>query len=96
MRYRRLGRTGLEVSEIGIGGAVFAGTSHGPFDEADAIAAIRTALKNDVNYIDTSRHYGTERRDYRTGTDRLHGQLHHLHKTFTPPRSDSSGCHRRC
>ena len=58
MRYRRLGRTGLEVSEIGIGGAVFAGTSHGPFDETDAIAAIRTALENGVNYIDTSRHYG--------------------------------------
>ena len=58
MRYRRLGRTGLEVSEIGIGGAVFAGTSHGPFDEADAIDAIRTALETGVNYIDTSRHYG--------------------------------------
>ena len=58
MRYRRLGRTGLEVSEIGIGGAVFAGTSHGPFNETDAIAAIRTALENGVNYIDTSRHYG--------------------------------------
>lgn len=58
MRYRWLGRTGLEVSEIGIGGAVFAGTSHGPFNEADAIAAIRTALETGVNYIDTSRHYG--------------------------------------
>ena len=58
MRYRTLGRTGLEVSEIGLGGAVFAGTSHGPFDETDAIAAIRTALENGVNYIDTSRHYG--------------------------------------
>ena len=58
MRYKTLGRTGLEVSEIGLGGAVFAGTSHGPFDEADAIAAIRTALEAGVNYIDTSRHYG--------------------------------------
>ena len=58
MRYRTLGRTGLEVSEIGLGGAVFAGTSHGPFNEADAIDAIRTALENGVNYIDTSRHYG--------------------------------------
>lgn len=58
MRYRRLGRTGLEVSEIGLGGAVFAGTSHGPFDEADAVDAIRTALEAGVNYIDTSRHYG--------------------------------------
>ena len=58
MRYRTLGRTGLEVSEIGLGGAVFAGTSHGPFDETDAIAAVHTALENGVNYIDTSRHYG--------------------------------------
>lgn len=58
MHYRTLGRTGLEVSEIGIGGAVFAGTSHGPFDEGDAIGAIRTALEAGVNYIDTSRHYG--------------------------------------
>ena len=58
MRYRSLGRTGLDVSEIGIGGAVFAGTSHGIFDEADAIAAIHTALEAGVNYIDTSRHYG--------------------------------------
>ena len=58
MRYRTLGRTGLEVSEIGLGGAVFAGTSHGPFNEADAIAAIRAALEAGVNYIDTSRHYG--------------------------------------
>lgn len=58
MRYRTLGRTGLEVSEIGLGGAVFAGTSHGPFDETDAVKAIRTALEAGVNYIDTSRHYG--------------------------------------
>ena len=58
MRYRTLGRTGLEVSEIGLGGAVFAGTSHGPFNETDAIDAVRTALENGVNYIDTSRHYG--------------------------------------
>lgn len=58
MRYRTLGRTGLEVSEIGLGGAVYAGTSHGPFDEADAIASIHTALEAGVNYIDTSRHYG--------------------------------------
>ena len=58
MRYRTLGRTGLEVSEIGLGGAVFAGTSHGPFDEVEAIAAVHTALETGVNYIDTSRHYG--------------------------------------
>lgn len=58
MYYRTLGRTGLSVSEIGIGGAVYAGRAHGAFDERGAIAAIRTALESGINYIDTSRHYG--------------------------------------
>ena len=35
------------------------GKSHGAFNEEDAIAAIRTALEAGINYIDTSRHYGT-------------------------------------
>ena len=30
MRYKKLGRTGLEVSEIGLDRAVYAGTNHGP------------------------------------------------------------------
>ncbi len=46
------------MSVIGLGGAVYAGTSHGPFNEADAVDAIRGALDGGVNYIDTSRHYG--------------------------------------
>ena len=58
MHYRTLGRTGLSVSAIGLGTAVYAGRTHGPFDEREAIAAIRAALDADVNYIDTSRHYG--------------------------------------
>ena len=45
MRYRTLGRTGLEVSKS-TRGAVFAGTSHGPFDEAEAIAAISHSARN--------------------------------------------------
>ena len=53
MHYRTLGRTGLSVSAIGLGTAVYAGRTHGPFDEREAIAAIRAALDADVNYIDT-------------------------------------------
>lgn len=48
----------MRVSELGLGSAVYAGTGHGPFDEQEAVAAIRTALDAGVNYIDTSRHYG--------------------------------------
>ena len=49
MHYRTLGRTGLSVSAIGLGTAVYAGRTHGPFDEREAIAAIRAALDADVN-----------------------------------------------
>jgi hypothetical protein len=46
MRYRTLGRTGLEVSEIGFGGY--------PVDDPDVV---RYALDRGVNYIDTSHCY---------------------------------------
>ena len=96
MRYRTLGRTGLEVSEIGIGGAVFAGTSHGPFDEADAIAAIRTALETGVNYIDTSRHYGPSEEIIGQALTGYTGDCIICTKLSPRPKSDSSRNHRRC
>ena len=55
MRTRTLGRTGLEVSELAMGGAFVAS-----FAAAleDAKAAVRRALELGVNYIDTAPSYG--------------------------------------
>jgi aryl-alcohol dehydrogenase-like predicted oxidoreductase len=57
MKYRKLGRTGLEVSEIGFGAWAIGG-SWGPQDESDSIASLNRALDLGVNFIDTAAGYG--------------------------------------
>ncbi len=57
MNYRTLGRTGLRVSEIGLGTMVHAG-HFGPMNDAESLAAIAAALDLGVNFIDTSNAYG--------------------------------------
>ena len=63
---RQLGRSGIDVSSIGIGtwaiggrmGAEGGGLSWGRVDDSGAIDAIRYALDHGVNFIDTSNNYG--------------------------------------
>jgi aryl-alcohol dehydrogenase-like predicted oxidoreductase len=65
MNYRRLGRTGLQVSEIGLGavelgldyGVPVAGEHLRPAEE-DAARLLNRALDLGVNFIDTARAYG--------------------------------------
>ena len=63
MQYRRLGRTGLLVSEIGfgtwgLGGRTAGATSYGPTDDAVSRQALEAALDNGINFFDTSNVYG--------------------------------------
>jgi aryl-alcohol dehydrogenase-like predicted oxidoreductase len=68
LNYRTLGRTGLQVSEIGFGGAP-AGLSHyierwdaaGEAEGRDVIEAVRAALDSGINYFDTAPGYGAGR-----------------------------------
>ncbi len=53
MRYRTLGKTGLEVSAVSFGAIKLPNIS-----EAEAVAVINRALDMGVNYIDTARNYG--------------------------------------
>jgi len=54
MEYRRLGCSGLKVSEVGLGTNTF-----GPIiDERTSIAIVNHALDIGINYIDTSNTYG--------------------------------------
>jgi aryl-alcohol dehydrogenase-like predicted oxidoreductase len=55
MKTRLLGRTGLEVSELSLGG-LFVSSMGGDFEQAQA--AVRRALQRGVNYIDTAPGYG--------------------------------------
>ena len=54
MRHRTLGRTGLRVSEVGLGG-LFVSRVGG--DRAQAAAAVRRALELGVNWVDTAPSY---------------------------------------
>jgi aryl-alcohol dehydrogenase-like predicted oxidoreductase len=63
MKYRALGRTGLDVSEIGfgawgIGGRTVGTTSYGDTDDSTSLAALDRALDRGINFFDTSSAYG--------------------------------------
>mgnify|MGYP003332704037 FL=1 len=63
MKYRALGCTGLNVSEIGfgawgIGGRTVGTTSYGDTDDRTSLAALGRALDLGINFYDTSSAYG--------------------------------------
>lgn len=65
---RKLGRSGIEVSALGIGGWAIGGPWHdahtgepfgwGDVDDQESIAAIHCAIDNGITFIDTSDNYG--------------------------------------
>ena len=57
MRYRTLGRSELQVSEIGFGCWEFGG-EYGPYEESEIVRAIHRALDLGVTVFDTARAYG--------------------------------------
>jgi aryl-alcohol dehydrogenase-like predicted oxidoreductase len=60
MNYRKLGRTGWQVSEISFG-AWALGAGWGYVSEEDALDALHTALDEGINFIDTADGYGDGR-----------------------------------
>ena len=61
MRYNKLGRTGLYVSELCLGTMTFGGqgmwTAIGELDQAASDALVKTALDSGINFIDTANVY---------------------------------------
>jgi aryl-alcohol dehydrogenase-like predicted oxidoreductase len=57
MLYRKLGKSGLKVSEIGFGGWQIGG-GFGKQDDTEGIACIHRAMELGVNFIDTAAVYG--------------------------------------
>lgn len=68
MNYRTFGNTGWQVSEVGFGAWAIGG-DWGHVAQEDALAALRTAIENGVNFIDTADVYGDGR------SERLVGQV---------------------
>ncbi|MEU9118892.1 aldo/keto reductase [Streptomyces sp. NPDC048506] len=57
MPRRALGRSGVEVTALGLGGAAIAGL-YSPVDEEGAAATIEAAWDAGIRYFDTAPHYG--------------------------------------
>jgi L-galactose dehydrogenase len=66
MRYKRLGKTGLDVSVIGFGAAPL-GNEFGPIDETEAERAVAFAIDHGINFFDTSPYYGRTLSETRLG-----------------------------
>jgi len=61
MKTRRLGRTGLQVSEVSLGTWAFASQVYGTVKEKDAFDAVDAALDVGINFFDTAPLYGDEK-----------------------------------
>jgi aryl-alcohol dehydrogenase-like predicted oxidoreductase len=59
---RKLGRTGLEVSAIGLGGAGIGGIYQNTVADRDTVETVELALTSGINFIDTSPLYGESER----------------------------------
>jgi len=58
MNKRKLGRTGLQVSELGFGCWAIGGTSYGPTDDRQSLEALAYAFDQGINFFDTADTYG--------------------------------------
>jgi len=73
MRYRTLGRTGLEVSEIGFGTWGVGADAWKGGTDADSLAAMERAIELGVNFLDTAIVYGSGH------SEKLVGQIKRVH-----------------
>ncbi len=58
MRKRTLGKTGLSVSELGLGTWGLSGEGYGPVEQLDVERTVERARAVDINFFDTSDLYG--------------------------------------
>lgn len=68
MKYRKLGRTGLKISEIGFGAWAIGIEEWGYQEDKDSIAALNRALDLGCNFFDTALAYGNGHSEKLIGT----------------------------
>ncbi|MCM8788271.1 MAG: aldo/keto reductase [Candidatus Omnitrophica bacterium] len=61
MKYRTLGKTGVKVSEIGIGTWQLGGSDWGDISEKEGLSILHKSVEMGVNFIDTADVYGMGR-----------------------------------
>jgi aryl-alcohol dehydrogenase-like predicted oxidoreductase len=87
VRYRKLGRTGVEVSEIGYGAWGIGGSQWGGADDDESVQALGRAIDLGLTFVDTALAYGDGRSERIVGRVlRERSELVHV-ATKVPPRN---------
>ena len=73
MRYKKFGKTGLEVSQICLGSWGFGGAGWDAHSDEERMDAIKAALDCGINFIDTAPAYNAGKAEQYIGET-----LHHL------------------
>lgn len=68
---RQIGKTAIEVTELGLGCAAMAG-NHRPVEDVDIAGAIEEALDHQIGYVDTAPFYGFGRSEHFVGNGLRH------------------------
>jgi aryl-alcohol dehydrogenase-like predicted oxidoreductase len=84
VKHRSLGRTGMEVSEVGFGAWAIGG-GWGPQEDAESLRALHTAIERGVTFIDTAAGYGEGRSERLIGKVLKERTEQILVATKTPP-----------
>ena len=88
MKYRKLGRTGFEVSEMGYGAWGIGGTQWLGGTDDTSLAALRRAIELGLNFIDTALAYGDGHSEQLVGqVVRDAGSSHIYVATKVPPKN---------
>src|SRR5258706_16039304 len=66
MKLRTLGKSGIEISAIGLG-CMGMSQSYGPGDDAESIKTLHRALDLGVNFLDTAAVYGNGANEHLVG-----------------------------
>ena len=87
MRYRKLGRTNIEVSEIGYGAWGIGGIQWLGGDDQEALRALHSAIDQGLNFIDTALAYGEGHSERLCGEIIRARQEHIAVATKVPPKN---------
>jgi aryl-alcohol dehydrogenase-like predicted oxidoreductase len=87
MRYRKLGRTGLELSEIGYGAWGIGGTQWKGGTDDESLRALRRAFELGLNFIDTALAYGDGHSEKLVGDVTKSAQHRIYIATKVPPKN---------
>ena len=87
MRYRKLGRTGFEISELGYGAWGIGGKQWKGATDDESVRALRRAIELGVNFIDTALAYGEGHSERLVGSILRETQQRIYVATKVPPKN---------